>query len=115
MTLQAGEIVLLQYPFTDTSGIKLRPALIVSADKFNRGEDLIAVPISSRVVPDDAYGFVIAETDAFFPQTGLRCSSAVKWTKPMTISRLVIKSRKGSIPQPVLEAIRAKIRLLFTS
>ncbi|HOO18338.1 MAG TPA: type II toxin-antitoxin system PemK/MazF family toxin [Phycisphaerae bacterium] len=36
------------FPFTDTTGGKLRPALVVSGPKFNQDEDFTAVPISSR-------------------------------------------------------------------
>src|SRR5712692_1859259 len=52
-----GEIVLLPFPYTDQSGTKRRPALILSTDAYNlRRTDLILAPITSNVAgrqPDD--------------------------------------------------------------
>jgi mRNA interferase MazF len=54
---ERGEIVLLPFPYTDQSGVKRRPALILSADTYNlRRTDLIVAPITSNVTgrqPDD--------------------------------------------------------------
>jgi mRNA interferase MazF len=46
-----GSVVLVPFPFTDLSGRKRRPALVVSPDGFHE-EDLILCVITSRV-PDN--------------------------------------------------------------
>ena len=112
-TLESGQIVLVNYPFTDHTSGKIRPALIVSASKFNEGEDVVALPISSRIVENDVYGFRISDTEDFFPNTKLRCSSTVKWSKPMTLSRRVIGKKLGVIPNHVLSQIIDKLQSLF--
>ncbi len=48
LILQRGDIVLVPFPFTDLSGQKLRPAVIISPDPV--GEDILLAFISS-VIP----------------------------------------------------------------
>lgn len=114
MPFDPGQIVLVSYPFTDQTSAKLRPALVVSIAKFNGGEDFVAVPISSRADPDDAFSYLIQDTDEYFADTKLRRSSTVKWTKPMTISVVVVQRKLGVIPGSVLQEIQNKIRTVFS-
>ena len=111
--MKCGEIILLEYPFTDDSGSKRRPALVVSADQFNKGEDVVIVPISSRPVEDDPHALLIRESDKYFRQTGLRRTSSVKWTKPITISERIALRRLGSLPSTPLSEVLDRLRSLF--
>ncbi|MBI5722405.1 MAG: type II toxin-antitoxin system PemK/MazF family toxin [Planctomycetes bacterium] len=104
-----GDVLLVNYPFTDQSAAKQRPVLVISHTSFNQGEDIVVVPLSSRIMQEDSFGFPILETASFFPATGLRCSSTVKWTKLMTISRVVIKRKLGTIPAEIVQQIALKI------
>lgn len=107
-----GEVLLANYPFTDQTGTKLRPVLVVSRTEFNaRGEDFVAVPLTSNMGAGD--GFPILESEPWFRKTGLRCSSRVKWAKPFTISRVVVARRLGELPQGVLAEIVLKLRSVF--
>ena len=113
--MRCGQILLVSHPFTDDSAAKVRPILVVSADQYNRGEDIIAVPISSVPREDDPYTFPIRTTEAYFKQTGLRQGSHVKWTKPITISKIVVQRRLGQLASAPLTEIQAKIQSLFQS
>lgn len=43
-----GEIVAVPYPFTDLTGTKTRPALIVSTDAYNRScSDVLVAAITT--------------------------------------------------------------------
>jgi mRNA-degrading endonuclease toxin of MazEF toxin-antitoxin module len=45
-----GTIVLLPFPYTDQSGSKRRPALILSTDAYNtRRADIIVAPITGNM------------------------------------------------------------------
>lgn len=47
MTVSRGEVVLVDYPFSDRTGSKVRPALIVQADRLNHSiADTILAAIS---------------------------------------------------------------------
>ncbi len=112
--MKCGEIILLEYPFTDDSGSKRRPALVVSADHFNAGEDVIVAPISSRPFEDDPFAFPVKGSAKYFKETGLRQTSSVKWTKPITICVSLALRRLGRLPSAPLGEILGKMRSLFT-
>lgn len=56
-TYKRGAIVLLPFPYTDQTGLKRRPALILSTDAYNaRRADIIVAPITGNLStrqPDD--------------------------------------------------------------
>jgi len=58
MRYKRGDIVLLPFPYTDQTGSKRRPALILSADAYNACRaDIIVAPITSNLAtgqPDDS-------------------------------------------------------------
>ena len=50
MTLSFGDVVLVPFPFTDQSGIKKRPAVVVSSNNYNVSRrDLLIRAITSQV------------------------------------------------------------------
>jgi mRNA interferase MazF len=49
-TYKQGDVVLVPFPFTDQSGIKQRPAVVLSGFAYNRSHpDLILAPITSQI------------------------------------------------------------------
>ena len=51
-TYSQGEIVVINFPFTDISGTKKRPALILSNDTINQTGDYLLAMITSQVKRD---------------------------------------------------------------
>jgi mRNA interferase MazF len=93
--LQRGNIVLVQFPFTDLTGTKLRPALIVG---YVTGDDLVLAFITSRstfgVGPADC---ALPTSDAEFRRTGLKVESVVRLDKLATLHRNLVRRRLGTI------------------
>jgi mRNA-degrading endonuclease toxin of MazEF toxin-antitoxin module len=58
-----GDVVLVPFPFTDQSGIKKRPAVVVNAAAYQaQRRDLVIMAITSQVRPRPAFGeFTVAE------------------------------------------------------
>jgi mRNA interferase MazF len=45
-----GDILLVPFPFTDQTGVKQRPAVVLSSDQYNRNHpDVILAPITSQI------------------------------------------------------------------
>lgn len=111
--MKCGDIVLVNYPFTDQSGSKVRPAIIVSADRFNNGEDLVVAAISSvpRHLADHTYH--LSDEAPYFVKTGLNRDSYIRLTKLATLARSVICRRLGHLEEAPLAEIRAKIARVF--
>jgi mRNA interferase MazF len=96
-----GSIVLARFPFTDLSGDKRRPVLVISRDNERR-PDLVVCFITSvqRTGPDMAS---IAATT----ETGLKVPPLVRFDKLATLDRSVIAGRIGAASVDWLHANRA--------
>jgi mRNA interferase MazF len=57
MAYSFGDVVLVPFPFTDQSGAKKRPAVIVSSKNYNTDRcDLIIMAITSQMRPKLGFG-----------------------------------------------------------
>jgi mRNA-degrading endonuclease toxin of MazEF toxin-antitoxin module len=55
-----GDVVYILYPFSDHSGAKDRPAVVISCPKFNHEKpEIILLPVTSQLRHADTYGTVI--------------------------------------------------------
>lgn len=111
--MTVGEIWLVNFPFTDGSSTKLRPVLLVSADKFHLDGDVVVVPISSQVFAGDPFAYRLDATLPAFRLTGLKTASSVKWTKPVTLASRIFQRRLGKLSGQPLDDIRALLRTVF--
>ena len=102
-----GAIVLARFPFTDLSGDKRRPVLIVSRDN-DRRTDVVVCFITS--VPRS--GFDLAPIDAT-PATGLKVASTVRFDKLATLEKSVITGHLGHAPVTWLAMHRATFHGVF--
>ena len=109
--MKFGDVCLAHFPFTDASAAKLRPVLVVSGDKFNNGADIVVLPISSRPEQNDPYAVYIGQPE--YQQAGLRRDSSVKWAKPATIAKSVVRRRLGTMPQALLDETCEQLVGLF--
>jgi hypothetical protein len=62
-SLRFGDIVLVPFPFTDQSGTKRRPAIVVSSAGYQaRRRDIVIMAVTSRMRTTPAFGeFEVAE------------------------------------------------------
>ena len=67
-----SDVVLVRYPFSDLSGSKIRPAVVVSAPHISK--DVFIVPLTSKTFPLLPSEFVLAD----WSQAGLNVESAAK-------------------------------------
>ena len=101
-TYSQGDVVLVPFPFTDQSGAKQRPAVVLSGEAYNRDHlDLILAPITSQLlhVPDE-----VRLTD--WSAAGLVKPSLVKPVLSSFDSRLV-RRRLGVLSASDLAQVRA--------
>lgn len=106
MTLKKGDIVLVEFPFTDLSQVKLRPALVLRA--ISVPDEVTLCFISSQNVTIlNAEEFAIKVEDPEFSQTGLRVSSKVRVTRIATVSRRLIIRRLGELGSLYIQQLNA--------
>lgn len=106
-----GDVVLVPFPFTDLSGQKRRPALVVSPDGFDP-EDFVLCAITSRV-PGQLLAWDIALEARDLAEGRLPRPSTVKVGKLFTMHQALIAGRFGKIRPQKLADVLQTLRLLF--
>ncbi len=98
-TYKRGSVILVRYPFTDLSGSKIRPAIIISPTKFLiESKDVLCAFISSSL-PDPLLSsdIIINSSDPDFTRTGLKRTSVLRTHKLALLSKELVFSKLGDI------------------
>jgi mRNA interferase MazF len=104
-------IVLVSFPFTDMSGTKQRPALVLSHNRLN--PDVLVGAITSQIPAQLASDeFEIPAAD--LRPCGLPKRSILRLTKLVSLhERLVIK-QIGQMPEASFQSVLAQLRKIFS-
>jgi len=98
-----GNVVLVPFPFTDQSGSKKRPAVIVSSSSYNTNRrDIVIMAITSQVRQPLAYGEAMV---ADWQATGLIKASVLKPVFTTIDQGLVIRPM-GTLSAADLKTLR---------
>lgn len=103
--------MLVPFPFTDLSGRKRRPALVVSPEGFH-DEDLILCAITSRV-PERLSEWEVPLAREDIAEEELPRESVVKVGKLFTTHRSLIAGRFGAVKEEKLREVLGRLRGLF--
>jgi mRNA interferase MazF len=105
-----GDVVLVPIPITDQSGIKKRPAVIVSSAEYQaQRRDIVIMAITSQIRSRPAFGEV---TVAEWKKAGLIAPSDVKPVLTTIEKRLVLK-RLGQLQQQDIRSLRTSLAQIF--
>ena len=113
MKVRRGDIVLVDFPYSDQTGSKVRPALVVQADLWNQPQDdtILAMITSSRHRRvGAATQLVIAITTAEGQQTGLRLNSVIQCENLLTYDQALILRVLGRLSPAVMQQIDACLK-----
>jgi len=111
LALLRGDLILVQFPFTDLSAQKLRPALIVGRVT---GDDVIVAFILSRISRSDPRAeHVLDPTENEFRATGLKGRSLVRLNKVATLHRALVRRRLGRIGPATQRAVTLALGYVF--
>jgi mRNA interferase MazF len=105
-----GRVVLAPFPFTDLSGQKVRPALVVSRSGRPGSDVVLAFITSHRGQPLLPTDLLVPDTHPDFPQTGLKMSSVVKLDKLVTVETAILLGELGELPLALMQQANDKLR-----
>ncbi len=102
MQFNRGEIVWDDFPFTDNSQTKPRPALIISNSRVNATGDYILLQITSRIKQD---GLSIEIKAGDYSESPLEIKSFIRLYKIFVLNESLILHKKTSVTQPFVNHI----------
>jgi mRNA interferase MazF len=104
-----GDIVVLPFPFSDLSGSKRRPAVILASLP---GDDLILSQITSKNI-GDKYSVALAAAD--IDCGSLAQASNIRPNKLFTAEESLIQYKVGALKPEKLKTTISKVLEIFTS
>jgi len=107
--IKKGTIILVPFPFTDLSGQKLRPALVIS--KIENGDDVVVVFISSKKAKSRSRFDIEVGSDN---QNGLKVTSFIKCSKIATLDKKVVIGELGKLNDKKILEVDRKIKVLLS-
>ncbi len=110
---EQGEIFLVPFPFSDMSGNKVRPVLVISNNKYNAtGEDIIVCGITKRI-KYSVYSIEINSSD--LGSGTLYSKSTIKVENLLKIKRNLIIKKIGELKPEILEKVIKIVIGIFKS
>jgi len=107
MDLKQKDIVLLPFPFSDLEGQKVRPALVVSNDTFNKtSADCLMVPLTSVII-DEPYSIIITPKDVISGK--LVKTSRIKTDKIFSVEKNLAIMKIGTANDEIFKKVRMEI------
>ena len=111
MKFKQKELVLLPYPFTDQEGSKVRPAIIISNDNFNKKcQDCVMIPLTT-VIKDEPYSILINQED--LSSGKLLKLSRIRTDKIFSVKKDLVTMKIGVIRENILEKVKKEIQSMF--
>lgn len=105
---QPGQIVLTPFPYTDLSGAKLRPVLLLR--QTSRFDDWLVCMVSSRIEQaEDGFDEILQSTDADFSASGLKAPSVLRLSRLAVLDGSLLIGSIGAIDSGRLDCIRQRL------
>ena len=111
MQINQKEVVLLPYPFSNFEGMKVRPALVVSNESFNKkSADCIMVPLTT-VIKGEPYSIIIDNAD--MDSGELVKQSRIRADKIFSVEKNLVTMKIGIIKDKTFDKVKAEIFRMF--
>ena len=101
-----GDIVLIDFPFTDLSGSKLRPSIVLLETRF----DFIICFITSNLKIKETFDITLKPTST----NGLKKESIIKTNKIMTIDKEKVEGKIGTLNNTEIKLLNKNLILLYS-
>ena len=111
--VKRGSVVLVRYPFTDLTGAKVRPAVILTPDEFLVNLDDVLCLFVSSSIPSDLLttDFVLETTHVSFSKTGLKYRSVLRTHKLVLLQKSLVLRVLGVIDKNLMHEINSRLRI----
>ncbi|NJE54081.1 type II toxin-antitoxin system PemK/MazF family toxin [Thermococcus sp. 21S9] len=111
MKFEQGDVVLLELPFTNYIGSKLRPVLVVSSNELNSlGDDLIVLKITSKTHFRE---FQVELTQEDLLEGKLKKKSYIDCSSVFTVEKSLVIKRIAKLTPEKLQEVKSTLKRTF--
>ena len=109
--IEQRDLLLVPFPFSDQSGRKIRPVIVISNKEFNDySEDLLIVGVTSNITKDKYTVNLInndLEEGKLFTECCIKVENILKIDKELIIKKIgkIKKEKLKSITEKIIEMI----------
>lgn len=112
--MKKGDVVLVTFPFTDLTSVKVRPALVISNDSYNAiQDDIVLLLITSNISRLSSDDYLLESENTEFAGTGLKKASVFRVGKLQTLKKTLLVSKLGIAGSGILMEIENRLRNLL--
>ena len=105
---RAGQIVLTPFPYTDLTGAKLRPVLMLR--QASRFDDWLVCMVSSQVQQaEDDLDEILTPADSDFTNSGLKVPSVLRLSRLAVLDGSLLVGSIGAISEERLKNVRQRL------
>lgn len=106
---QSGQIVLVPFPFTDLSGAKVRPVLMLRKASVQFDDWLVCMVSSQLRQIDSQIDEILLPSDADFAMAGLKVASVLRLSRLAVLDGSLLIGSLGSIGYERSQRIRQRL------
>jgi mRNA interferase MazF len=112
LKVKQREIILINFPFSDLTGAKVRPALVISNNSYNRTNlDTVVLAITSNLLP---YPYKVLIEMQDIEDGSLPLKSAIRVDKPFSVLQTKVLKIQAKITVNKLEEVKLLINQLIS-
>ncbi len=100
-----GDLVLINFPFTDLSGVKLRPAVILAETNLDFTVCFITSQLHWQEITDVQLNPSVSN--------GLKVPSMLRTSKIATLDKTLVKGLLGKLEMFEVDELNNKLKMLF--
>lgn len=105
--MEQGDLLLVPFPFSDQSGRKVRPVIVITNNEFNKySDDVIVIGVTSNISKDK---YAISLTNNNLDEGKLFTNCCIKIENVLKLDKELIIKKIGKINKETLKKIRDKL------
>jgi len=105
--MEQKDLLLVPFPFSDQSGRKVRPVIVISNDEFNKySEDVIVIGVTSNILKEK---YTISLTNNNLDEGRLFTNCSIKIKNILKLDKELIIKKIGKINKETLKKIIDKL------
>lgn len=110
--IEQRDLLLVPFPFSDQSGRKVRPVIVISNNEFNKySDDVIVMGVTSNILKDK---YTINLTNNNLDEGKLFTNCSIKIENLLKLDKELIIKKIGKINKETLKNILDKLSLIIS-